>query len=227
MRVAWRSRAPGLPRDQGTRARRSAATWVARSWSPLGEHIQRLVAVRLQADVLNSELMLVARTDAEAATMIDSNIDPIDHPHIKGITKQGVEPLYEAIRTGKDKDWEERAGAMTFSDAVAAQLKAKGKDVSKWRKDSLKMSLPQMHQAAKDLVRDVYFERDVARSMEGYFLIKGSDEFCIRRAVASGFRRAGFRHRLWDEKRPCVGAQDPQGLRTGMFTVVACGKAVG
>ena len=29
-----------------------------------------------QADVLNSPLVLVARTDAEAATMIDSNIDP-------------------------------------------------------------------------------------------------------------------------------------------------------
>ena len=40
----------------------------------------------LQADVLNSGLVLVARTDAEAATMIDSNIDPIDHPHIKGAT---------------------------------------------------------------------------------------------------------------------------------------------
>jgi len=148
------------------------------------EHIQRLIAVRLQADVLNSELVLVARTDAEAATMIDSNIDPIDHPHIKGITKQGVEPLYEAIRAGKDKDWEERAGAMTFPDAVAAQLKAKGKDTAKWLKDSLKMSLPQMRQAAKDMGCDVYFDWDAARSVEGYFRIKGSNEFCIQRAIA-------------------------------------------
>ena len=36
--------------------------------------------------MLNSPLVIVARTDAEAATMIDSNIDPIDHPHIKGVT---------------------------------------------------------------------------------------------------------------------------------------------
>merc|ERR1712238_476052 len=62
------------------------------------EHSQRLIACRLQADVLNSPLVLVGRTDAEAATMIDSNIDPVDHPHIKGATKQGAEPLYEAIR---------------------------------------------------------------------------------------------------------------------------------
>merc|ERR1719242_2069981 len=52
------------------------------------EHIQRLIACRLQADILNTTLVVVARTDAEAATMIDSNIDPIDHPHIKGATVQ-------------------------------------------------------------------------------------------------------------------------------------------
>merc|ERR1712150_111754 len=84
------------------------------------EHSQRLIACRLQADVLNSPMVLVARTDAEAATMIDSNIDPVDHPHIKGATKEGVEPLFEAIRNGTDKDWEARAGCMTFPDAVAA-----------------------------------------------------------------------------------------------------------
>merc|ERR1719226_254220 len=88
------------------------------------EHCQRLIALRLQADVLNSPLVIVARTDAEAATMIDSNIDPIDHPHIKGATVKGVEPLFEAIKKGTDKDWEERAGAMTYPDAVAKALKA-------------------------------------------------------------------------------------------------------
>merc|ERR1712137_1034205 len=98
------------------------------------EHIQRLIAIRMQADVLNSQLVIVARTDAEAATIIDSNIDPIDHPHIKGATVQGVEPLYEAIKKGTDKDWEERAGCMTFPDAVAKQLKAKGKDSEQWLK---------------------------------------------------------------------------------------------
>eukprot|EP00493_Phyllostaurus_siculus_P003536 UN03551 len=70
-------------------------------------------------------MVLVARTDAEAATMIDSNIDPVDHPHIKGATNKGVEHLFEAIRNGTDKDWEARAGCMTFPDAVAAALKAK------------------------------------------------------------------------------------------------------
>jgi len=149
------------------------------------EHIQRLIACRLQADILNSPLVLVARTDAEAASMIDTNIDPVDHPHIKGATVPGVEPLYEAIRKGTDKDWEQRAGAMTYPDAVAKVLKSKGTDPSKWLKDCLTMSLTDMKKAAAAMgAGDIHFDWDVARSVEGYFRIKGSTDFCIQRAIA-------------------------------------------
>merc|ERR1719486_1492661 len=149
------------------------------------EHIQRLIACRLQADILNSPLVVVARTDAEAATMIDTNIDPIDHPFIKGATVSGVEPLFEAIRKGTDKDWETRAGCMTYPAAVAKVLKAKGVDPSAWLKDSLKMSLPDMRKAAAGLgAGDVFFDWDAARSVEGYFRIAGSTDYCIQRAIA-------------------------------------------
>merc|ERR1719437_290258 len=151
------------------------------------EHIQRLIACRLQADILNTPMVLVVRTDAEAATMIDSNIDPIDHPFIKGQTIPDVEPLYEAIKKGTDKDWEARAGCMTFPEAVAKVLKAKNVDPSKWLKHSLKMGLPQMRKAAAKLgAGDVFFDWDAARSVEGYYRIKGSTEFCIQRAIAFG-----------------------------------------
>merc|ERR1719386_181378 len=40
---------------------------------PTQEHINRLIACRLQADILNYPLVIVARTDAEAATLIRSN----------------------------------------------------------------------------------------------------------------------------------------------------------
>jgi isocitrate lyase len=150
------------------------------------EHIQRLIAIRLQADICNSPLVLVARTDAEAATMIDSNMDPVDHPHIKGATVQGVEPLHEAIRKGTDKDWETRAGCMTYPDAVANALKAKGVDPTQWLKDSLKMSLTEMRKASAVLGAEVFFDWELARSVEGYYRIKGSTDFCIQRAIAWG-----------------------------------------
>merc|ERR1719443_2050637 len=95
------------------------------------EHKQRLIACRLQADILNSPLVVVARTDAEAATMIDSNMDPEDHGFITGATVPGVESLNEATRKGTDKDWEKRAGCMSYPQAVAAALKKKGADDAK------------------------------------------------------------------------------------------------
>merc|ERR1719463_852113 len=95
------------------------------------EHIQRLIAIRLQADILNTPLIIVARTDAEAATMIDSNMDPIDHPHIKGATVPGVDPLSDAIWNKTDSDWEERAGVMTYPQAAAAACKKAGGDDAK------------------------------------------------------------------------------------------------
>merc|ERR1712224_64148 len=97
----------------------------------LQEHCQRLVACRLQADILNTGLVLVARTDAEAATMIDSNMDPQDHGFIKGATVPGVESLNEATIKGTDKDWEKRAGCMTYPQAAAAAMKKKGADDAK------------------------------------------------------------------------------------------------
>ncbi|CAE7215484.1 ACU-7 [Symbiodinium necroappetens] len=170
------------------------------------EHIQRLIAIRLQADVLNSPLVIVARTDAEAATMIDSNIDPIDHPHIKGATVKGVETLYEAMRKGTDKDWEQRSGCMTFPDAVAKAMKAKGQDPAKFLQDSRKMSMDQMKKAASGMGLDIYFDWDAARSVEGYYRIKGSTEFCIERAIAF----APYADSIWMETGKPILAQATQ-----------------
>jgi len=149
---------------------------------------------------------LVARTDAEAATMIDSNIDPVDHPFIKGVTVKGVEPLYEAIRTGKDKDWEQRSGCMTFPQALAKVLKSKGQDPTQWLKESRKMSITQMRAAAQKLGAEVHFDWDSARSVEGYFRIEGSTEFCIERAIAF----APFADCIWMETGKPIVAQAKQ-----------------
>merc|ERR1712117_435398 len=58
-------------------------------------------------------------------------------------------------------------------------------DPAQWLKGSLKMSLPEMRKAAAGLgVGDIYFDWDAARSVEGYYRIKGSTEYCIERAIA-------------------------------------------
>ncbi|CAM5345477.1 isocitrate lyase [Eoetvoesiella caeni] len=51
---------------------------------PTREAVAKLVSARLAADVLGVPTLLLARTDADAADLITSNIDENDHPFITG-----------------------------------------------------------------------------------------------------------------------------------------------
>jgi isocitrate lyase len=46
--------------------------------------VRNLVAARLAADVLDVPTLLVARTDANGAQLITSDVDPYDHPFLTG-----------------------------------------------------------------------------------------------------------------------------------------------
>lgn len=95
------------------------------------EHIDRLVAARLQADIMGAETILVARTDAEAAKLLDSNIDARDHAFILGTTNMELPALNTllceaAMLSGMQnknhvdqlqQEWTSKAKLMTFNDA--------------------------------------------------------------------------------------------------------------
>ena len=51
---------------------------------PTQEHVQKLAAARLAADVLGVPSVLLARTDAEAADIVTSDIDERDRPFLTG-----------------------------------------------------------------------------------------------------------------------------------------------
>ena len=51
---------------------------------PTQDAIQKLNAARLASDVMGVPTVLLARTDAEAATLITSDVDPIDEPFVTG-----------------------------------------------------------------------------------------------------------------------------------------------
>lgn len=51
---------------------------------PTSHAVRQLKSARLAADVLNVPTIIVARTDARAATLLTSDVDPIDHAHITG-----------------------------------------------------------------------------------------------------------------------------------------------
>ncbi|AFK01787.1 isocitrate lyase [Emticicia oligotrophica DSM 17448] len=50
---------------------------------PTQEAINKLIAARLAADVMGTQTLVIARTDAEAANLITSDIDERDHKFIK------------------------------------------------------------------------------------------------------------------------------------------------
>jgi isocitrate lyase len=62
---------------------------------PCDEQIKRLNTARFQLDVMGVAGIIVARTDAEAANLIDSRADERDHPFLLGVTNLEV-PSYKA-----------------------------------------------------------------------------------------------------------------------------------
>jgi isocitrate lyase len=66
---------------------------------PFSEHISRLIAARMQWDIMGLETLLIARTDAESAKLISSVIDTRDHEFVLGVEYEGqdVIPLVEQI----------------------------------------------------------------------------------------------------------------------------------
>jgi isocitrate lyase len=52
--------------------------------TPTSHAVRQLKAARLAADVKGVPTIIIARTDARAATLLTSDVDPIDHAHITG-----------------------------------------------------------------------------------------------------------------------------------------------
>lgn len=68
---------------------------------PTQEAINKLVAARLAADVCGTSTVLVARTDADAANLITSDIDPRDHAFITGErTSEGFFKVKNGLEAG-------------------------------------------------------------------------------------------------------------------------------
>ena len=172
---------------------------------PIQEHINRLVAIRAQADIMGTDLLAIARTDAEAATLITTTIDPRDHAFILGSTNPTLQPLNDlmiaAEKEGKTGDqlqriedeWLSSANLQRFDDAVLAAIDASS-SASSGSKDQLKKTYlaqakGKSNAEARALARgvlgkDVFFDWDAPRTREGYYRLKGGCDCAVNRAIA-------------------------------------------
>jgi isocitrate lyase len=181
---------------------------------PISEHISRLVAIRAQADIMGVDLLAIARTDAEAATLITSTIDPRDHAFVLGNTNPSLPPLSQqmaaAEASGKagsalqaiEDEWLASAKLQTFPDAVIAVLESSNRADSINRfKSILKTpkSLSELRDAALAVLgNDVpFFDWDSPRTREGFYRLRGGCDCAINRAVAY----APFCDALWMESK--------------------------
>ena len=71
---------------------------------PTQEAINKLIAARLAADVCGVPSLIVARTDADAANLITSDIDPRDHKFITGErSNEGFFYVNNGVKQGIDR----------------------------------------------------------------------------------------------------------------------------
>jgi len=159
------------------------------------EHVDRLVAARLAADILGTSTLLIARTDADSATLLDSNIDPRDHPFILGVTTPGMARLIDTP-PAQQEHWNTQACPMTFGDAVLDQIQRMGhvsmakkrEMVEMWKKSDPDTLSNSKARAIADRILgkpdSVYFDWELCRVREGYYRIKSGIEYCIQRARA-------------------------------------------
>ncbi|KAF9013441.1 isocitrate lyase icl [Cyathus striatus] len=186
---------------------------------PIQEHINRLVAIRLQFDIMGVDNLAIARTDSEAATLITSNIDDRDHPFILGSTNPSLLPLntvmVQAEAAGKSGDqlqaiedeWIVDANLQLFSTTLANALSREGASKAATDKFFARIAHASYAQAVAIAQKEFglksvpYWNWDSPRTREGYYRYQGGTQCAVNRAIAF----APYADLLWMEtKKPIL-----------------------
>ena len=224
---------------------------------PVDEQIKRLNSARFQLDIMGVPGIIVARTDAEAATYLDGQGDERDHPFILGTTnvaipnykvaymailkrfyEKGIEEInghlmykisdseyenayqwlkrirmmsviddaIESFKQSKSSNveptldkvvikfldlWQMEAGLKTYGQAVADVMKFHIDESSKfdltideWNHFVNNVSFSEAREKAKTMGINIIWNRELSRTPEGYYQIKGGIEYASARSLA-------------------------------------------
>ncbi|QLL31754.1 hypothetical protein HG536_0B06200 [Torulaspora globosa] len=172
---------------------------------PTSTHVSRLIATRFQWDLMGTENLAIARTDSCNAGLISSSTDPRDHQYIKGVIKPYTtawsEQLVDLERESTvanrhilgdaETEWYAQNETMTFDEAVERQLsgneyqayhRMKAERMQQQKRNYL--SLLEMKAIASMAApnKEVIFDWDKPRTMEGHYMYHGCMEAAIQRS---------------------------------------------
>jgi isocitrate lyase len=106
---------------------------------PTSQHIKVLNAARLAADVCNVPSLVVARTDAEAATLMTSDVDERDRPFVTG--ERTAEGFYR-VRNGVEPCIARALAYAPYSDLIWMETSTPDLDVARQFSEAVRKEHP-------------------------------------------------------------------------------------
>lgn len=106
---------------------------------PTSHHVRTLNAARLAADVAGTPSLIVARTDAEAATLLQSDIDERDHQFLTG--ERSSEGFYY-IQNGLEPSIARAKAYAPYSDLLWMETSTPDLDVARQFAEAVKAEFP-------------------------------------------------------------------------------------
>lgn len=146
------------------------------------------------------DLVIIARTDSEAATLITSTINDRDHPFLLGTANFALQPLNDLMvaagKAGKsgtalqaiETEWLAQARLQTFDDAVLDQIRWTNHSrrealITRYLTASNGKSNSQARAIARELLGvDVYWSWDSPRTREGFYRYQAGTKCAVNRA---------------------------------------------
>jgi isocitrate lyase len=106
---------------------------------PTREFVQKLRAARLAADILDVPSVLIARTDANSANLLTSDIDPLDHAFMSG--ERTPEGFYR-VRNGLDQAIARGQAYAPLADMLWCETSTPDLDEAKRFAEAIQSSFP-------------------------------------------------------------------------------------
>src|ERR671915_102866 len=106
---------------------------------PTGQHIKTLSAARLAADVAGVPTLVIARTDADAATLLTSDVDERDRPFVTG--ERTAEGFYR-VRNGIEASIARGLAYAPYSELLWMETSTPDLEVAREFADAIKATYP-------------------------------------------------------------------------------------